>query len=75
MTLLYGSPENIEKAIKQFQRETKAIMKDIAEICWFMRGSISWCEAWNLSYKNRKVIKDVINDNIERVKTTGMAIL
>lgn len=75
MMLLNGKPEDIEKTIKQFQRESKAIMKDIAEICWFMRGSISWSEAWNLSYKARKAIKDVINDNIERVKQTGMAIL
>ena len=75
MRLLYGEASSVEDIIKEYRIETKAIMKDVAEICWFMRGGITWDQGMNLTHKQRKVIKEVINDNIERVKQTGLALL
>jgi len=48
--------------------ETKAIQRSIAEICWYMRGSITYEEAWNLTYEEKKVIEEFLKENIEKFK-------
>lgn len=55
--------------------DSRAITKDIAEICWYMRGSITWDQAWRLTHKQKQVISQVIKDNIERTEKTGLALL
>lgn len=37
-----------------------------------MRGGISFAEAMGLSISERKIISDLINENIETTKKTGM---
>lgn len=37
-----------------------------------MRGGITYEEAMNLSYAERTVIGDIIKDNLETVKKTGL---
>lgn len=54
---------------------SKAIIKEVAEICWYMRGSITWDQAWNLTPKQKEVIRKVIRGNIERTEKTGMPLL
>lgn len=33
-----------------------------------MRGSISYTEAWGLSYEDKKIIQEFLKDNVERYK-------
>jgi len=40
-----------------------------------MRGSITWQEGYDLDIQQRKVINNVIKDNIETVKKTKMPLL
>ncbi len=67
--------DEIEKILKEYTIEVKSIEKGIIEICFFMRGSISWTEAWNLTLNNFKNIKDQIKKNIEIVNKTGLPII
>lgn len=67
--------DEIEKILKEYTAETKSIEKGIVEICFFMRGSISWTEAWNLTINNFKSIKDQIKKNIETVNKTGIPVI
>lgn len=55
--------------------ESKQLADEIARLCWYMRGSISWTEAHQLSYTERQIINKVIKDNIETVKKTKLPIL
>jgi hypothetical protein len=57
------------------RNEVDKIEKQIIEICWFMRGSISYNEALNLSYSTLKNIRKHIKEHIELVKKTGMPLI
>lgn len=53
---------------EELAQEAKDIRKVITEICWYMRGSISYTEAWGLSYEDKKIIQEFLKDNVERYK-------
>jgi hypothetical protein len=54
------------------ERESKALRKDIVQICWYMRGSITYDEAWSLSNDDRVLIGDLIRENLETTKSSGL---
>ena len=74
MTLLNSSPEKINEILTGMAADSEAIIKEAAEICWFMRGSITWEEAMGLTHKEKTVISKVIRDNIERSEKSGVPI-
>ena len=75
MRLLSLAPEEIAHEIAAMKREAKAIHKMIFEIGWYMRGFISYEEAWGLSPDSREIALKLINNNVERVKKTGLPLL
>ncbi len=56
-------------------KERSAIQKQITEICWYMRGSISWGEAWELSDIDRNDIIKYVGENAERFKKSGQVVV
>lgn len=42
-------------------------------MCWYMRGGITIDEAFALGYDDRVIISEIIKDNLETTKKTGMA--
>jgi len=40
-----------------------------------MRGGVTLTEAWSLSYDQRSTIMDIIHSNVERTKTSGLALM
>jgi hypothetical protein len=57
------------------EAEVEAITEAIVEICTFMRGSITWDQAWNLTGRSIKKIKKQIKRNIELTQKNGIAIV
>jgi hypothetical protein len=39
---------------------------------WFMRGGLSYDQALTLSIQEREIINDIIKDNLETTKKTGL---
>jgi hypothetical protein len=62
----------IEKLIEQFEKETKAIRSDILEMCWHMRGAISYEEGMLLSASDRETINNIIKGHIETTQKSGL---
>ena len=52
--------------------EIQAIKTDVFKICWHMRGGIPYSEAMNLSNSERSLIGDIVKDNLETTKKTGL---
>lgn len=65
----------IVEYFQELESESRAIEKQIFEICWYMRGGVTLEEAWTLSFDQRSTIMDIINDNIERTKSSGIALM
>ena len=66
------SIEEIEELVRGLDSESKKIKKDLLRICWYMRGSISIEQAYQLDSENREMIAEIINDNLETTKTSGL---
>ncbi len=65
----------IHKYIESLENEAKALKTELLNMCWFMRGGITYDEAMLLSNEDRKIINDITKANIETVKKTGLPLL
>jgi hypothetical protein len=72
MRLLNMSMEEILREVDMLERESRALRKDIVQICWYMRGGITYDEAWQLGNEDREAIGELIKENLETTKTSGL---
>ena len=72
MKILAWPTEQILKHVDELENETKQIKHDLVQICWYMRGSVSYEEAHFLSYDEKEIIINLIKENMETTKSTGM---
>ena len=63
-------PEILELS-KQLDKEVKAIKKDCLKLCWYMRG-LSYAEVMHMSWEEREIIGDIIKENLETTKKSGL---
>lgn len=75
MRLLYSSPEEIQIILNRMKKDTRAMEKEIYNICWYMRGGVTREEAWHLSYSERQTISSIIKRNVEATEKSGLALL
>jgi len=54
------------------QNLQKELKLEIMKLCWYMRGSVSLSEGFELSYEDRSIIGDIVKDNMETTKKSGM---
>jgi hypothetical protein len=66
------SNEEIVELLDKYDRDAKAIREELLKICWYMRGSISYEEAFFLSFEEKEIITKIIKDNMETVEKTGL---
>ena len=63
---------DILELLERLDRESKALKEELLNICWFMRGSISYDEAMMLSSDDRELIAKIIKRNMETTKESGL---
>jgi hypothetical protein len=63
-------PEILEYS-KQLDKEAKEIKKEILKMCWYMRG-LSYSEGMNLSFDERQIVGEIIKENLETTKKSGL---
>jgi len=66
------SNEEIADMINKFDNDSKALKKDLLSMTWFMRGGISYDDAYMLSPDERSMIHDIIKQNLETTKESGL---
>ena len=52
-------------------KEAKAMKKDVLKLCWYMRG-LSYAEVMNMSWEEREIVGEIIKENLETTKKTGL---
>ena len=57
--------------LKDFDNQTKNLKLELMKICWFMRGGINWQDALNLSPEERKIVSQLVKENMDTTKKTG----
>ena len=67
-----STTEEIVAYLEELDRESKAIKNELLKMCWFMRGGITYDESMLLSDSERKMISDLITENLETTKKSGL---
>ena len=66
------SNEEIVSLLNDYDKETKAIKKDALKLSWYMRGGLTYDDIMILSTTERGWIGDIIKDNLETTKKSGL---
>jgi hypothetical protein len=53
-------------------KETQDIRQEAIKLSWYMRGGISYDQALHLSVQERNTISNLIKENLETTKKTGL---
>ena len=53
-------------------KETNDIRQEAIKIAWYMRGGITYDQALQLSVSERTLVSELIKDNLETTKKTGL---
>lgn len=64
--------DTIVAMVDQMEKDTNNIRQEALKITWFMRGGISYEAALNLSAPERALISDIIKENLETTKKSGL---
>jgi len=72
MRLLTLTISEIQEEIDKMERESKAMKKELFKMAWFMRGGLSFTEAYMLDYHDREIISKIIEENLEIAKDSQM---
>jgi hypothetical protein len=67
-----STSEEIESLIKRYEVEVDQIRNDGLKMVWYMRGGVSYEEVMNMSSSERKMINEIIKENLETTKNTKM---
>jgi hypothetical protein len=58
--------------VDRFEKEVKSIKKELIKFCWYMRGGLTYSEALELSSQERVIVSELITENLETTKKSGM---
>jgi hypothetical protein len=58
--------------VDQMDTETVAIRREAIQLSWYMRGGITYDQALQLSVSERTLISDLIKENLETTKKSGL---
>ena len=51
--------------------DIKNLKHELFKVCWYMRGGVTYQEALNMSIEERKIVANIVKDNLETTKKTG----
>lgn len=58
--------------LKQMDDQVVKLRKELLQMCWYMRGGLSYEESIFLSREERTLIGEIIKENLETTKNTKM---
>ncbi len=64
--------DEILALVESYERQSRAIKTEILRFCWYMRGGITYGDAILLSQDERNLVAEIIKDNLETAKKSGM---
>jgi hypothetical protein len=53
-------------------QESKEIRQEALKFVWYMRGGLTYTEAMNLSHGEREIVSEIIKENLETTKKSGL---
>jgi hypothetical protein len=70
------SNSDIESYLNFLEQEIKGIKDEIFRLSWYMRGGVSSEDLFHrYSHEDRVILNEIIKDNIELTKKSGLSLL
>ena len=70
--LLTSSPEQINDLVEGMEKDCQQIRREALKMSWFMRGGLTYDQAMALALSERDLIGELIKDNLETTKKSGL---
>ena len=70
--LLALTSDEIVTLLNDYDKEAKAFKKKILELCWWMRGGITYTELMQMPINDIALINEIIESNLETTKKSGL---
>ena len=70
--LLTASAEEISALIDQMDREANEMRRQSLKMSWYMRGGATYDDVMQMSHAERSLISELIKENLETTKKTGL---
>jgi hypothetical protein len=58
--------------VEAMEKETHNIRLDVLKLCWYMRGGVTYDEAIQMSQSERSIINEIVKENLETTKKSGL---
>ena len=58
--------------LQGYDKEVRALKNEALKMSWYMRGGLSYEDAMHLSQSERELIGDIIKENMEITKKSGL---
>lgn len=58
--------------LDRMDKEANSIRQEALKLAWFMRGGITYDQVLQLSWNERQMINDIVKDNLETTKKSGL---
>ena len=62
---MYSTPAQLMDLIKQYEKECDLIYDQILDVCYFMKGGVTWDQAWMMSFNDRERIISMLNKRLK----------
>lgn len=62
----------IGNLLESLDQESRAIREELIRFTWWMRGGISYEDAMALNKDDNEIIRQIIKENMETTKQSGM---
>lgn len=70
--LLISDSDQILEYVTELEKDRTSIQREALKLAWHMRGGLTYNEAMGLSYTERQSIGELIKDNLETTKKSGL---
>jgi hypothetical protein len=58
--------------LDQMEKESNGIKQEALKMAWYMRGGLGYDQALQLSSTERKAVSELIKENLETTKKSGL---
>ena len=69
---MISDSEQIAKLVDGMEKESNSIRQEALQLCWYMRGGLSYDQAMQLSVGERRIINEIVKGNLETTKKSGL---
>ena len=70
--LLVLDSDQISKMLESMEKESNDIRQEALKMAWYMRGGLTYDQAMVLGVGERRLINNIIKENLETTKKSGL---